>query len=352
MILPVILSGGFGTRLWPLSHKDRPKQFLRLLGKHSLFQDTVARITKIPDSLSPLLICNEDHRFLIAKQLQEMDVRNSGIILEPIGKNTAPAITIAALQAMTNGEDPILLVLPSDHLITDKLAFLDAVNKATKYAESGKLITFGIVPHSPETGYGYIQAGKQLEEGVHKVDHFVEKPDLTKAKEYLKAGNYYWNGGIFMFRASKFLQEMQKHAPDILEICRKTFKLRVITPDFIHLEKETFTGCRSDSIDYAVMEKTDDAVVVPIDVGWSDVGSWAALFELGAKNDRGNVEIGEVITDEVRDSYLRSESRTLAAIGVENLVIVETADAVLVMHKDQAQKVKVLQKQIAKKSGQ
>jgi len=349
MILPVILSGGFGTRLWPLSHKDRPKQFLRLLGKHSLFQDTVARITKIPDFLSPLLICNEDHRFLIAKQLQEMDVVSSAIILEPVGKNTAPAITIASLQAMANGEDPILLVLPSDHLIIDKSAFLTAVKKATKYAEAGKLITFGIVPHSPEIGYGYIQAGKQLEESVQEVDNFVEKPDLEKAKKYLKAGNYYWNGGIFMFRASKFLQEMDKHAPDILEVCRKTFKMRVTTPDFIRLDEGTFAGCRSDSIDYAVMEKTDDAVVVPMDVGWSDVGSWMALFELGAKNDCGNVEIGKVITDEVKNSYLRSEGRTLAAIGVRDLIIVETKDAVLVVHKDQTQKVKSLLEKIENK---
>lgn len=349
MILPIILSGGFGTRLWPLSHRDRPKQFLRLLGKHSLFQDTIARATNIPDVLFPLFICNADHRFLIAKQLQEMDVRSSGIILEPIGKNTAPAITIAALQAMTNGNDPILLVLPSDHLITNKSAFLDAVNKATKYAESGKLITFGIVPHSPKTGYGYIQAGNQLEEGVYEVDNFVEKPNLAKAKKYLSEGNYYWNGGIFMFRTSGFLQEMQQHAPDILRACREAFKTRIVTPDFIHLNKEIFSECRSDSIDYAVMEKTTDAVVVPMDAGWSDVGCWSALFELGAKDDHGNVKIGEIITDEVENSYLRSEGRTLAAIGVRDLVIVETKDAVLVVHKDQTQKVKSLLEQLEKK---
>jgi mannose-1-phosphate guanylyltransferase len=348
MILPVILSGGFGKRLWPLSHKNRPKQFLRLLDKNSLFQDTIARITEIPDSLPPLLICNEDHRFLIARQLQEMDVASSAIILEPIGKNTAPAITIASLQAMVDGSDPILLVLPSDQLITNRAAFLDAVNKATKYAQDKKLITFGIVPHSPETGYGYIQAGKQLEPGVHIVDSFVEKPNLETAKKYLKAGNYYWNGGIFMFRASRFLREMDKHAPDILVTCRKAFRSRITTPDFIRLDKEIFSECRSDSVDYAVMEKTTDAVVVPMDAGWSDVGCWHALYELGAKNDHGNVEIGKVITDDVKNSYLCSEGRTLAAIGVEDLIIVETKDAVLVVHKDQTQKVKALLEQLEK----
>ena len=349
MILPVILSGGFGTRLWPLSRKDRPKQFLRLLDKNSLFQDTITRVAKIPDSLSPLFICNEDHRFLIARQLQEIDVVSSAIILEPVGKNTAPAITIAALQAMVDGNDPILLILPSDHLIDNKSAFLSAVEKAKKYAQAGKLITFGIVPHKPETGYGYIQAGEKLADGVQVVDSFVEKPNLAKAKSYLEAGNYYWNGGIFMFRASRFLQEMNQHAPDILAVCRKAFKARASTPDFIRLDKEIFSECRSDSVDYAVMEKTTDACVIPVDVGWSDVGCWSALFEVSKKDDDNNVRVGNVVIDEVHNSYLRSEGRILAAIGVQDVIVVETKDAVLVANKNQSQKVKSILAQLEKK---
>jgi len=348
MILPIILSGGSGTRLWPLSRKDRPKQFLRLTHENSLFQDTIDRATKISETLPPLLICNEDHRFLIARQLQEMNVKSSAIILEPIGRNTAPAITIAAMQAMLDGNDPILLVLPSDHLIGDQAAFFAAVDKAKKYAEKGKLITFGIVPHKPETGYGYIQAGEQLEEGVNVVSSFVEKPDIERAKKYLQAGNYYWNGGIFMFRASRFIQEMQKHAPDILEACRRAFKLRTSTPDFIRLDKEIFSECRSDSIDYAVMEKTTDAVVVPMDVGWSDIGCWSVLFEVSEKDKDGNVKLGKVIADDVKNSYLRAEGRALAAIGIEDIIVVETEDAVLVAHKDQTQKVKSLVEQFEK----
>ncbi|MGD9109227.1 MAG: mannose-1-phosphate guanylyltransferase/mannose-6-phosphate isomerase [Gammaproteobacteria bacterium] len=349
MILPVILSGGFGTRLWPLSRKDRPKQFLRLLDKNSLFQDTIMRVANIPNSLPPLFICNEDHRFLIARQLQEIDVTSSAIILEPVGKNTAPAITIAALQAMVNGDDPILLILPSDHLIANQVAFLAAVDKAAKYAQAGKLITFGIVPHKPETGYGYIQAGEKLADGVRVVDSFVEKPTLEKAKNYLEAGNYYWNGGIFMFRASRFLREMNQHAPDILAACCKAFKARVSTPDFIRLDKEIFSECRSDSVDYAVMEKTNDACVVPMDVGWSDVGCWSALFEVSAKDDDNNVKVGDVVIDEVNNSYLRSEGRTLAAIGVQDMIVVETKDAVLVARKDQSQKVKSILERLEKK---
>lgn len=349
MILPVVLSGGFGTRLWPLSRKDRPKQFLRLLDKNSLFQDTIMRVANIPDSLPPLFICNEDHRFLIARQLQEIDVVSSAIILEPVGKNTAPAITIAALQAMIHGGDPILLVLPSDHLVANQAAFLASVDKATKYAQAGKLITFGVIPHKPETGYGYIHAGEELADGVQAVDGFVEKPNLEKAKSYLEAGNYYWNGGIFMFRASRFLQEMNQHAPDILTACRKAFKARTSTPDFIRLDKDIFGECRSDSIDYAVMEKTTDACVVPMDVGWSDVGCWSALFEVSNKDDNNNVTVGDVIVDEVHNSYLRSEGRTLAAIGVQDLIVVETKDAVLVAHKDQSQKVKSILTRLEKK---
>jgi len=348
MILPVILSGGFGTRLWPLSRKDRPKQFLRLLDKSSLFQDTISRVADIPDSLRPLFICNEGHRFLIARQLQEMNVSSSGIILEPTGKNTAPAITVAALQAIIDGDDPVLLVLPSDHLIVDQAAFFAAVSRAMQYALAGKLITFGIVPHSPEIGYGYIHAGDQLEAGVQLVDNFVEKPDLVTAKKYLHAGNYYWNGGIFMFRASRFLQEIKQYAPDILESCRAAFKLRSSTPDFIRLDQETFGKCRSDSIDYAVMEKTKDAVVVPMDAGWSDLGCWSALFEVGAKDNNNNVKSGNVIVDNVRNSYLRSEGRTLAAIGVEDMIIVETKDAVLVAQKNQSQKVKSILEKLEK----
>lgn len=343
MILPIILSGGFGTRLWPLSHKSRPKQFLQLLNEESLFQQTLQRVAGIPNALNPLLVCNEEHRFLVAAQLQALDVLCSGIILEPVGRNTAPAITIAAIKAMSVGNDPVMLILPSDHLITNQAAFYAAVNEALEYAQNGKLVTFGIVPHSPETGYGYIQAGMQVAaKEIYTVKQFVEKPDLHTAKQYLQAGNYYWNGGIFMFRASQLLREMCKYASDILQSCQIAFQQRQVTPDFIRLDTEAFAACRSESIDYAVMEKTTAAMVVPLNAGWSDVGSWSALYDVSKKDEQRNVIFGEVILDDVQDSYLRSEDRSVAAIGVNNVVIVATKDAVLVTNKDAAQRVKNL----------
>jgi len=350
MILPVILSGGSGSRLWPLSRKERPKQFLSLFGEQSLFQDTVKRTVDIALVSKPLVICNQDHRFLVAEQLQELGVESAAIMLEPIGRNTAPAITMTALQAMKGGEDPVLLVLPSDHVIENKKLFYAAVMQAKAYADKGKLITFGIVPKKPETGYGYIKAGGQLDvDSVYLVDQFVEKPDLKRAEAYLAAGNYYWNSGMFMFRASCFLEEIKKHAPDILNACRVAFDDCVFDADFVRLNEKTFGGCRSDSVDYAVMEKTSNAVVVPIDAGWSDVGSWSALFDISQADDNGNVTLGRVLTEDVKNSYLRSDKRLLAAIGVENLIVVETEDAVLIAHKDDCQKVKEMVAQLKSK---
>lgn len=346
MILPVILSGGFGTRLWPLSNKNRPKQFLNLLDKNSLFQDTILRIREMKNSLNPLVICNEDHRFLIAAQLQKLDTLCSGIILEPTGRNTAPAITIAALYALENNQDPILLVLPSDHLITNKSAFIEAINTALPYANKGKLITFGVTPNKPETGYGYIQADKSIDQKeIYNVKKFVEKPNLQLAESYLRNGNYFWNSGIFMFRASSLLHEINKHAKDILLDCTESFKKRVACPDFIRLNEEIFTNCRSESIDYAVMEKTSNALVVPMDAGWSDLGTWSALYDASKKDELRNVKIGKVITDDVKNSYLRAENRTIAAIGIENLVIIETKEAVLVANKNDSQKIKDIKNQ-------
>lgn len=344
MILPVILSGGVGVRLWPLSQQDKPKQFLPLFNEKSLLQETVARITDLEEVDTPIFVCNEQHRFLLSAQLQEIGIQGASIILEPMGRNTAPAIVVAAMQAMASGQDPILLVLPSDHLIPNEEMFRAAITAAIPYAENNELITFGIVPQSPETGYGYIQAGKQLgqqnNQNIYAVKQFVEKPDLERAKLYLQSKDYYWNGGIFMFKASSFLNEMQKYAADILVNCSQALAKSVTDLDFIRLDSEGFAACRSESIDYAIMEKTKNAVIISLDAGWSDVGSWDALFKVSKKDDANNFKSGNVVVENVTGSYLRAEKRALAVIGVKDLVVVETKDAVLVAHKSESQKVK------------
>ena len=354
-ILPVILSGGSGTRLWPLSRELYPKQLLPLTGRNTMIQDTILRLEGIADLAAPLVICNESHRFMVAEQLRLINMQSSAILLEPCGRNTAPAVAVSALLAMQNGNDPVLLVLPADHVIRNNAAFCMAVAEGARQADNGGLITFGIVPDKPETGYGYIKKGKALgpkrpakKTITHhpslitsfKVERFEEKPDLKSAQAFVSSGGYLWNSGMFIFRASAFLGELKRFAPDILSACRKSLKGAVRDLDFTRLDAAAFTGCRSDSIDYAVMEKTASAVVIPLDAGWNDIGSWSALWEVMDKDEDGNAVSGDVITREVRDSFIYAGSRLVSAIGVTDHIIIETADAVLVADKKNAQKVK------------
>ncbi|GAB3520289.1 mannose-1-phosphate guanylyltransferase/mannose-6-phosphate isomerase [Photobacterium alginatilyticum] len=341
MILPVIMAGGSGSRLWPLSRQLFPKQFLSLNGEHSMLQTTVQRLSGISHAPA-MVICNEEYRFIAAEHLRLGGFDHSGIILEPVGRNTAPAIALAALQALKNaeqGEDPILLVLAADHLIENNQAFQSSVQNAIPFAQSGQLVTFGIVPTAPETGYGYIKADAS-EDDAFVVNKFVEKPDLCTAQGYLESGNYYWNSGMFMFKASRYIEELKKHRSDILRACEKSMAATAPDMDFIRVDKTEFEACPDDSIDYAVMENTDSAMVVPMDAGWSDVGSWSALWEVSNKDANQNATKGDVITVDSSNSYIHGENKLIATVGIDNLVIVETKDAVLVAAKDKVQDVK------------
>lgn len=346
MLLPVIMAGGAGSRLWPLSRQLNPKQFLALTDAQlSMLQSTIRRLDGLEAGL-PLLICNEQHRFLAAEQLRQLGMEQASILLEPVGRNTAPAIALAALQATQQGDDPILLVLAADHLIQDVDAFHSSIQAAMPFAIGGKLVTFGIVPTNPETGYGYIEKGKELGEGGLAVNRFVEKPSLDIAEEYLASGEYFWNSGMFMFRASRYLDELERHQPSILSACRQALAAGMQDMHFVRVDAATFAACPEDSVDYAVMEKTSDAVMVPLDAGWSDVGSWTALWEASKKDAEGNVFKGDVLGHATRNSFVHADSRLVATLGVEDLVIVETKDAVLVAHKNQVQDVKKLVERI------
>ena len=344
MLLPVIMAGGTGSRLWPMSRELYPKQFLRLHGELSMLQETVSRLGGL-DIHEPLVICNEEHRFLVAEQLRQINQLSQNIILEPVGRNTAPAIALAALSAVANGDDPILLVLAADHVIDDTPEFHRAITKALPYATSGKLVTFGIVPTGPETGYGYIQRGETLVtggNGVHKVHRFVEKPDVNTAMEYIASGEYYWNSGRFMFRASEYLSELGKFRPEILAACEKAIETPEpdIAQDFIRVKKAAFLACPDESVDYAVMEETAEAIVVPLDAGWNDVGSWSALWEVNQKDGNHNALTGDIFLHNTSNCYINTDEKLVAAVGVDNLVIVNTKDAVLVIDKSQVQDVK------------
>lgn len=340
-IIPVILSGGAGTRLWPLSRELYPKQLLPLVSERTMLQETVLRLAGLDNLGAPLVVCNDAHRFMVAEQLRQAGRQAETVILEPIGRNTAPAVALAALQATTAGADPLLLVLPADHVIRDAAALCAAIQSGVAAAEAGALLTFGIVPNAPETGYGYIRAGElHGRTAIYNVEEFVEKPDLATAQSYLASGEYYWNSGMFLFRASIFLTELATHAPQILAACRKAWQGRQTDLDFTRIDAEAFAGCPADSIDYAVMEKTNQAAVIPLAAGWSDVGSWAALWEVGAVEGAGNVCHGDVVEIDCANSYLYGSSRLLAGIGLQNMVVVETADAVLVATKERVQEVK------------
>ena len=337
-MIPIILSGGSGTRLWPLSRKMYPKQFLSLLHDETMLQKTLSRLDGL-EHAAPIVVCNDEHRFIVAEQARQSGVEDLSIILEPFGRNTAPAIAVAALHALQHAQDPLLLVLSADHEIADEKAFCDAVRKAQPLAEAGKLVTFGIVPDHAATGYGYIKRGKPQDKG-YIVDEFVEKPGHATATEYLDSGDYYWNSGMFMFKAQAYLDELKKFNLDMVTHCEQA--ARKLTEDigFLRLDADAFAKCKSDSIDYAVMEKTDLACVVPMDAGWSDIGSWASLWDHSNKDDAGNSTHGDVMTSETENSFVHAESRLVATVGVKDLVIVETQDAVLVADKNKSQEVK------------
>lgn len=333
---PVLLCGGSGTRLWPLSREAYPKQFLPLAGEHTMLQSTLLRLGDL-GAAAPIVVAGEEHRFLVAEQLRQVDAPTPTILLEPVGRNTAPAIAAAALQACSNHEDALLLVLPSDHVVRDEAAFRNAVRQALPAAEAGALITFGILPSGPETGFGYIQAAPG--DGVREVLRFVEKPDMATAAGYLAEGGYFWNSGMFLLRASRYLEELERYRPDMLSAVEAAFAAVRRDGDFVRLGKEDFAACPADSIDYAVMEKTDAAMVLPADFGWSDVGSWSSLWDVSAQDECGNACHGEVIAVDSRNSYAWSQ-RMVALVGVDDIVVVETADAVLVARKDRVQQVK------------
>ncbi|WP_300435908.1 mannose-1-phosphate guanylyltransferase/mannose-6-phosphate isomerase [Zoogloea sp.] len=341
MLIPVILSGGSGTRMWPLSRSAYPKQFLALTGEKTLLQQTTLRIKDMPDLAAPIVISNAEQRFIVAEQLRAINVKPSSILLEPVGRNTAPAVAVAALVALRMDPSAVLLVWPSDHVILDEEKLRRYVERAASLAQEDYLVTFGIKPESPHTGYGYIRRGKGLNDGAYEVQAFVEKPDREIAEEFLADGGYYWNSGIFVLKASVYLEELAVHQPAMLKQARLAVSQAKADLDFLRLDEAAFSVCPSESIDYAVMEHTSRAAVVEAaDLGWSDVGSWSALSEVVDRDASGNTLTGDVLVEDVHDCYIRAENRMVAAIGVENLVIVETADVTLVTTKDRAQDVK------------
>ncbi len=353
---PVILSGGSGTRLWPLSREAYPKQFLPLTSEHTMLQETVRRLDNLEEEhphqaigmLPPMVVCNDAHRFLVAEQFRAMDRINAGILLEPVGRNTAPALTLAALSATADGADPVLLIMPADHSIGNEPEFRRVVAKAYEQAAKGAVITFGIVPNKPETGYGYIHKGSPRGEGVYLLSGFREKPDREIAQGYLDSGDYYWNSGIFMMRAGVWLELLERFRTDIAAACRAALAQGGRDGDFQRLDEAAFKACPSDSIDYAVMERIAgeaagvEALVLPLDARWSDVGAWSALWEVREQDEMGNVMEGDAYVHDARDNLLLAHNRMIAAVGVDNLIVVETPDAVLVADKGRAQDVKAV----------
>jgi mannose-1-phosphate guanylyltransferase/mannose-6-phosphate isomerase len=341
MLIPLILSGGSGTRLWPVSRRNLPKQFLSLSGDGTLFQQTVARTQKLPDVAAPIIVASEDHRFLAADQLLEAGVKGPSILLEPVARNTAPAIALGALKALERDPQALLLVLPADHLIGDTQSFVAAVQQALPAARDGWLVTFGIRPDRPETGFGYIRRAESIGGAAFRVERFVEKPDLATAEGYVKDGGYDWNSGMFLFKAARYLEELGQHAPEMLEAVRQAYATGHGDLDFVRVDAEAFAKVPDNSIDYAVMEKTSRAAVVPVSCAWSDIGSWSALWLSGQHDEQGNQREGDTLTVNTRNSLLRSHDRhMIATVGVDDLIVVSTPDATLVAHRDAAQDVK------------
>ena len=359
MILPVIMAGGSGTRLWPLSRGNYPKQFLSLYGEQTMLQQTISRLEGLNNQPS-MLICNEEHRFIAAEQIRQLGVKHSGIFLEPVGRNTAPAIALAAFKALENNkgeDDPILLVLAADHVIENKDEFQKSVKQAYIHAQDDKLVTFGIVAKTPETGYGYVKRGETVKNqlgSAFRVSSFVEKPDLKTAQSYVHSGEFYWNSGMFMFKASRYLAVLKQFRPDIYEACEKSMQQQDVDNDFIRINKSAFLACPDESIDYAVMEPicqqvgSTDAVVVPMDAGWNDIGGFSALWQVSEKDNNGNVFKGDIKATDTQNSLVMSDDKLVALVGVDDLVIVNTKDAILVAHKDKAQEVKSIVNELKK----
>jgi len=339
-ITPVILSGGSGVRLWPLSRKEYPKQYLSLAGDNTMLQETILRLNGLDNLVDPIIICNASHRFLVADQCQQIGIKNSTILLEPVARNTAPAIAAAALQSVKDSGDSVLLVLSADHVIQDIDAFHKAIMIANQLAQSGKLATFGILPTDANTAYGYIKSSKKNNNGAYKVEEFVEKPDLKTAEFYLEQGGYLWNSGMFMFQASTFIDELTTYAPNIVTLVGNAVDNAEQDLDFIRLEKQSFESSPSDSIDYTLMEKSNNVVVVPLDAQWNDIGEWAALYDIGIKDDQGNVIKGDAMTQDTTNTYINADNHIVATIGVDNLIIIDTPDATLIATQDKAQEVK------------
>jgi len=348
-VIPVILSGGSGTRLWPLSRKEYPKQYLPLAGDNTMLQETILRLSGLVNLADPIIVCNADHRFLVAEQCQQIGVKNPTILLEPVGRNTAPAIAAAALQSLKDSDDSTLLVLSADHVIQDVDAFHESINIASQQAQSGKLATFGIVPTDANTGYGYIKSSDERVNGSYKVEEFVEKPDPETAEKYLDQGHYLWNSGMFMFKAETLIDELTVHSPDIVVSVKTAVNNAEQDLDFIRLDKQAFESSRSDSIDYALMEKSDNVVVVPLDAGWSDVGSWPALYDIGAKDGSGNVLKGDVTAIDTTNTYIYASHHIVTTVGVDNLVVIDTPDATFIGSQDKAHEVKSIVESLQKK---
>ncbi len=365
VVQPVILSGGSGTRLWPLSREYYPKQLLALTSDLTLLQETVLRLHKTESSngiqeeglsiTKPIIVCNEEHRFLVAEQLRQLDKSAASIILEPVGRNTAPALTLAALDNDSKGLDPVLLVMPADHVIRDKAAFHQAVTKGAELASKGYLVTFGIIPTSPETGYGYIKKGA-VEQSSYEIDCFVEKPDKETAEAYINSGEYLWNSGMFMMRASCWINAIKEQQPDIFSACQKAYEQGSVDGDFYRVDQSVFEDCPDDSIDYAVMEKITancalsklHSCVIPLDVGWSDVGAWSAIWDVSVRNEQGNVLKGHVYTHNTNNSLVLADDRLVSVVGMEDVIVIESSDAVMVVHKSCAQDVKHIVNQLKK----
>ncbi len=351
MILPVILAGGSGTRLWPLSRALYPKQLISLVDRHTMLQNTILRLDGLDGAEKPVVICNDEYRFMVAEQLRQIDIEADSIILEPVGRNTAPALAVAAIRAMETGDDPVLLILPADHHIQLTAEFQRVIESGHAYAQAGRMITFGIVPDKPETGYGYIKMGDPLpsaggDAAAVSIAAFVEKPDLATARRYVASKAYCWNSGMFMFRASQVVKELERFVPDIVAACRNAIDEGRSDLDFFRLDKTAFAACPSDSIDYAVMEKTDSGAMLPLAAGWNDLGSWEALWQVGEKDDLDNVVKGDVVLHDVGDSYLHAEHRLVAAVGLKDHIVVETSDAVMISPRDRVQDVKGLVDQL------